>query len=154
MSLLIYALSTDDCNTLYRLLIRKWSTPELAVKLWYGVFGGGAKKLKPNPNPIASTLSSSRNYLFPFFCIQLTQFLHLADANNENSVPSSTDRRVSGSLFARKMMIPNNQQQQQQPSYIEVFIPPRASIVNYFMAKVIDFVFLNKYFISVLGLIG
>jgi hypothetical protein len=44
MSLLIYALSTDDCNTLYRLLIRKWSTPELAVKLWYGVFGGGAKK--------------------------------------------------------------------------------------------------------------
>ena len=31
-------------------------------------------------------------------------------------------------------MIPNNQQQ--QPSYKEVFIPPRASIVNYFMAKV------------------
>jgi hypothetical protein len=59
MSLLIYALSTDDCNTLYRLLIRKWSTPELAVKLWYGVFGGGAKKPKPNlTNPI---LSSSRN---------------------------------------------------------------------------------------------
>jgi hypothetical protein len=58
MSLLIYALSTDDCNTLYRLLIRKWSTPESAVKLWYGVFGGGAKKPKPNPtNPI---LSSSR----------------------------------------------------------------------------------------------
>jgi len=60
MSLLIYALSTDDCNTLYRLLIRKWSTPELAVKLWYGVFGGGAKKPKLNPtNPILS--SSSRN---------------------------------------------------------------------------------------------
>lgn len=38
------------------------------------------------------------------------------------------------------MMIPPNQQQQQQqpqtPSYVEVFIPPRASIVNYFMAKV------------------
>lgn len=48
-SLLIYALSTDDCNTLYRLLVRKWSTPELAVRLWYGVFGGGAKKPKPNP---------------------------------------------------------------------------------------------------------
>jgi hypothetical protein len=56
MSLLIYALSTDDCNTLYRLLVRKWSTPELAVKLWYGVFGGGAKKPKPNPpNPIVSS---------------------------------------------------------------------------------------------------
>ncbi len=60
MSLLIYALSTDDCNTLYRLLIRKWSTPELAVKLWYGVFGGGAKKLKPLPTN--SILSSSRKY--------------------------------------------------------------------------------------------
>lgn len=44
MSLLIYALSTDDCNTLYRLLKRKWSTSDSAVKLWYGVFGGGAKK--------------------------------------------------------------------------------------------------------------
>lgn len=58
MSLLIYALSTDDCNTLYRLLIRKWSTPELAVKLWYGVFGGGAKK--PKPVPIVSAYSTSR----------------------------------------------------------------------------------------------
>jgi hypothetical protein len=58
MSLLIYALSTDDCNTLYRLLVRKWSTSELAVKLWYGVFGGGAKK--PKPNPSTSSLSSSR----------------------------------------------------------------------------------------------
>lgn len=58
MSLLIYALSTDDCNTLYRLLVRKWSTQELALRLWYGVFGGGAKKPKPTPaNPI---LSSSR----------------------------------------------------------------------------------------------
>ena len=51
--------------------------------------------------------------------------------------PSSTERNISGSLFARKIMIPNNQQQQQPPpTYIEVFIPPRASIVNYFMAKV------------------
>ncbi len=58
MSLLIYALSTDDCNTLYRLLVRKWSTPELAVKLWYGVFGGGAKK--PKPNPSTTNMSSSR----------------------------------------------------------------------------------------------
>jgi hypothetical protein len=61
----------------------------------------------------------------------------LADLNNEMSIsPSLTDRRVSGSSFARKIMIPNSQQQSQQPSYIEVFIPPRASIVNYFMAKV------------------
>lgn len=61
MSLLIYALSTDDCNTLYRLLKRKWSTPESAVKLWYGVFGGGAKKpLPPKVNPSAGILSSSR----------------------------------------------------------------------------------------------
>ncbi|CAF4557049.1 unnamed protein product [Rotaria sp. Silwood1] len=115
MSLLIYALSTDDCNTLYRLLVRKWSTPESAVKLWYGVFGGGAKKHKPNLPP--STLSTSAT-----------------DSNNE--IPSSTDRLPSGSFFARKMMIPNIQQQPQQPSYVEVFIPPRASIVNYFMAKV------------------
>lgn len=47
MSLLIYALSTDDCSTIYRLLIRKWSTAETAVRLWYGVFGGGAKKPRP-----------------------------------------------------------------------------------------------------------
>ena len=60
MSLLIYALSTDDCNTLYRLVTRKWSTPESAVKLWYGVFGGGAKKPLPvQPNPSSSNLSSS-----------------------------------------------------------------------------------------------
>ena len=59
MSLLIYALSTDDCNTLYRLLVRKWSTPESAVKLWYGIFGGGAKK--PKANPASPMLSSSRN---------------------------------------------------------------------------------------------
>ena len=60
MSLLIYALSTDDCNTLYRLVTRKWSTPESAVKLWYGVFGGGAKKPLPvQSNPLASNLSSS-----------------------------------------------------------------------------------------------
>jgi len=61
--------------------------------------------------------------------------------------PSLADRRLSGSLFARKIMIPNSQQQQQQsqqPSYIEVFIPPRASIVNYFMAKV-NF-YINKFF--------
>ncbi len=60
-----------------------------------------------------------------------------ADLTGEAALSSSAERRVSGSLFARKMMIPNNQQQQQQqPSYVEVFIPPRASIVNYFMAKV------------------
>ena len=58
MSLLIYALSTDDCNTLYRLLVRKWSTPESAVKLWYGIFGGGAKK--PKPNPTNQCISASR----------------------------------------------------------------------------------------------
>ncbi|CAF4260362.1 unnamed protein product, partial [Rotaria sp. Silwood2] len=116
MSLLIYALSTDDCNTLYRLLVRKWSTPESAVKLWYGVFGGGAKK--PKPNLSTPTLSTSST-----------------DPSNE--IPSSVDRLPSGGLFARKIMIPNTQQQQQQqPSYVEVFIPPRASIVNYFMAKV------------------
>jgi hypothetical protein len=39
-------------------------------------------------------------------------------------------------------MIPNNQQQ--PPSYIEVFIPPRASIVNYFMAKVNKEIFEKK----------
>ncbi|CAF0799637.1 unnamed protein product, partial [Didymodactylos carnosus] len=76
MSLLIYALSTDDCSTLYRLIVRKWSLPELAIKLWYGVFGGGAKRqLTPSPNPI---------------------------------------------IFEK----------------IQMFIPPRASIVNYFMAKI------------------
>jgi hypothetical protein len=61
-------------------------------------------------------------------------FFVLADSHVDLSASSPTDRRTSGSLFARKMMIPNNQQQ--QPAYIEVFIPPRASIVNYFMAKV------------------
>jgi hypothetical protein len=35
-----------------------WLISELAVKLWYGVFGGGAKK--PKPNPSTSSLSSSR----------------------------------------------------------------------------------------------
>ncbi|CAF5194421.1 unnamed protein product, partial [Rotaria magnacalcarata] len=50
---------------------------------------------------------------------------------------SSVDRLSSGNSLARKLITPNNQTQQpQQPSYIEVFIPPRASIVNYFMAKV------------------
>ncbi|CAM4805811.1 unnamed protein product [Rotaria magnacalcarata] len=117
MSLLVYALSTDDCNTLYRLLVRKWSTPETAVKLWYGVFGGGAKKPKPSPPtpnlPISLSLS------------------------NDISMGSSVDRLSSGNSLARKLITPNNQTQQpQQPSYIEVFIPPRASIVNYFMAKV------------------
>ncbi|CAF0802294.1 unnamed protein product [Adineta steineri] len=115
MSLLIYALSTDDCNTLYRLLVRKWSTPELAVKLWYGVFGGGAKK--PKPNPATAVLSTS------------------PDQNNEMSVsPSTIDRRAGVSSYVQKVVIPNNNPQ--QPSYVEVFIPPRASIVNYFMAKV------------------
>ncbi|CAF5154076.1 unnamed protein product [Rotaria magnacalcarata] len=60
MSLLVYALSTDDCNTLYRLLVRKWSTPETAVKLWYGVFGGGAKKPKPSPPTPNLPISLSR----------------------------------------------------------------------------------------------
>ncbi|CAF0735297.1 unnamed protein product [Rotaria sordida] len=119
MSLLIYALSTDDCNTLYRLLVRKWSTPETAVKLWYGVFGGGAKK--PKPNPTTSTFLSSS-----------------PDPSNEIPTSLSADRLPSRSSFASKIMIPNAQPQQQpqQPSYVEVFIPPRASIVNYFMAKV------------------
>jgi hypothetical protein len=50
---------------------------------------------------------------------------------------SSVDRLSSGTSLARKLITQNNQTQQpQQPSYIEVFIPPRASIVNYFMAKV------------------
>ncbi|CAF1387729.1 unnamed protein product [Adineta ricciae] len=123
MSLLIYALSTDDCNTLYRLLIRKWSTPELAVKLWYGIFGGGAKKQRPNPQ--TASLSSS------------------PDPNMEMSVSPTTstmaplaNRHQSVTKFAQKIIMPNNQQQQQPPSYVEVFIPPRASIVNYFMAKI------------------
>lgn len=62
MSLLIYAVSTDDCNTLYRLLKRKWSTPESAVKLWYGVFGGGAKK--PMASKINSTVAFSASRKF------------------------------------------------------------------------------------------
>jgi hypothetical protein len=62
---------------------------------------------------------------------------YLADLNSEISgSPSTADRRSSASLLARKLIVTNNQQQ--QPSYVEVFIPPRASIVNYFMAKVID----------------
>jgi hypothetical protein len=67
-----------------------------------------------------------------------------ADLTGEAALSSSAERRVSGSLFARKMMIPNNQQQQQQPSYVEVFIPPRASIVNYFMAKVSEEIFFSE----------
>ena len=59
MSLLIYALSTDDCNTLYRLLKRKWSTADSAVKLWYGVFGGGAKKPLACKSTSPNTTSSS-----------------------------------------------------------------------------------------------
>ena len=57
------------------------------------------------------------------------------------STMASLASRQSVTKFAQKIIIPNNQQQQQQPpppSYVEVFIPPRASIVNYFMAKVND----------------
>ena len=68
-----------------------------------------------------------------------------ADPTSESSISSSTERRVSGSLFARKIMIPTSQSQQQQPSYVEVFIPPRASIVNYFMAKVSEKICSRKY---------
>lgn len=69
MSLLIYALSTDDCNTLYRLLVRKWSTPETAVRLWYGVFGGGAKKPRANPPTSAVASSGKRHVLLSILSI-------------------------------------------------------------------------------------
>jgi hypothetical protein len=67
---------------------------------------------------------------------------------------SAAARRTSGSVFVRKIMTPSNHQQT-QPSYIEVFIPPRASIVNYFMAKVKDFL-LKKFWNECvcLGFIG
>ncbi len=68
-----------------------------------------------------------------------------ADPNSEAALSSSAERRTSGSLFARKIMMPTNQPpQQQQTSYVEVFIPPRASIVNYFMAKVSEEIFRRK----------
>ncbi|CAF4856321.1 unnamed protein product, partial [Rotaria socialis] len=78
--------------------------------------GGGAKKPKPNPPTQNLPISLS--------------------PGNDISMGSSVDRLSSGSSLARKLITPNNQTQHpQQPSYIEVFIPPRASIVNYFMAK-------------------
>jgi hypothetical protein len=49
---LVHYLSTKQYHQMV------WLISELAVKLWYGVFGGGAKK--PKPNPSTSSLSSSR----------------------------------------------------------------------------------------------
>lgn len=119
------------------MLKRNWSTPESAVRLWYGIFGGGAKKPKPNNPSTSSALSTTRNFRFRVLKHEEKSFV-LADSNADTFAPSSVgDRHQSTSLFARKIMIPNAQQQQTATtSYIEVFIPPRASIVNYFMAKV------------------
>ncbi|XP_065333652.1 dmX-like protein 2 isoform X2 [Cloeon dipterum] len=127
MSLVVYAMSTCDCNILFRLVGQKFSNAT-----WASLYGGGVKKLLR----VASTLPGPQT----------------SQGSVDKEVPPSTD--TAGAMWnavtsLTKQRVRLNMKllgqfgsqsgtqpmKEDRPTYREQFVPPEMSMVSYFLIK-------------------
>ncbi|XP_071965576.1 dmX-like protein 2 isoform X2 [Antedon mediterranea] len=107
ISLLVHALSTNNCNELYRLMAHN-----IDQNMWAAVFGGGARIPKhqqsmanaPNPNT----------------------------GNNADKRRNSLYMRVLGKASRGRVPVTKTEE---KLSYREKFVPPESSVIDFLMVK-------------------
>lgn len=129
MALLVCALSSCDCHTLYRLVGHKFTD-----STWASLYGGGVKKLLRKPTTHVQAAQQA---------VQSQIHQESVDSSNPeggvwNTVTSLTMQRVKLNMkLLGNIAGPqgSSTMKEDKPTYREQFIPPEMSMVSYFMIK-------------------
>ncbi|XP_033123998.1 dmX-like protein 2 [Anneissia japonica] len=113
ISLLVHALTTNNCNELYRLMAHK-----IDQSMWAAVFGGGAKiRKQPKQQPTSLASSPSPN---------------TGNSNHADNRRNSLYMRVLGRASRGRGPAPKSDE---KSTYREKFIPPESSVIDFLMLK-------------------
>lgn len=129
MALLVCALSSCDCHTLYRMAAHQFTDAT-----WASLYGGGVKKLLRQPTSHAQAAQQVVQSQINQESIESTS----PETGVWNTVTSLTMQRVKlnmkllGNLAGPQGTIP---MKEDKPTYREQFVPPEFSMLSYIMMK-------------------
>nr|XP_028604422.1 dmX-like protein 1 isoform X3 [Podarcis muralis] len=148
LSLFIHGLATHSSNELYRIVAHP-----LNDKMWFAVFGGGAKI--PKKGQVQQTSKMGRHFpmpsphqvvVFSMECVGFTKSLTAISTHSPTKPTASSplddgEKQQKFLRMSSKSSLKETSQttlpsiEQDAPNYKEKFIPPELSIWDYFIAK-------------------
>uniref|UniRef100_A0A6J0SL40 DmX-like protein 1 isoform X4 n=1 Tax=Pogona vitticeps TaxID=103695 RepID=A0A6J0SL40_9SAUR len=148
LSLFIHGLATHSSNELYRIVAHP-----LNDKMWFAVFGGGAKI--PKKGHVQQTRKMGRHFpmpsphqvvVFSMECVGFTKSLTAISTHSPTKFAASSPVddgekqhkrfRMSSKLSPKETsQVALSSEETDSPNYKEKFIPPELSIWDYFIAK-------------------
>uniref|UniRef100_A0A670XR66 Dmx like 1 n=1 Tax=Pseudonaja textilis TaxID=8673 RepID=A0A670XR66_PSETE len=148
LSLFIHGLATHSSNELFRIVAHP-----LNDKMWFAVFGGGAKI--PKKGPIQETTKMGRHFpmpsphqvvVFSMECVGFTKSLTTISTHSPIKLAASSPIDDGEKQNKRFRLTSKSSSKENSPSilpgkeqdtsiYKEKFIPPELSIWDYFIAK-------------------
>ncbi|XP_058022734.1 dmX-like protein 1 isoform X7 [Ahaetulla prasina] len=148
LSLFIHGLATHSSNELFRIVAHP-----LNDKMWFAVFGGGAKI--PKKGPIQETTKMGRHFsmpsphqvvVFSMECVGFTKSLTTISTHSPTKLAASSPIDDGEKQNKRFRLSSKSSSKENSPTilpgkeqdfliYKEKFIPPELSIWDYFIAK-------------------